>query len=491
MGLAVFGLSLAAKFFGVSVERDVWLLSLNFIVVVEAMVWGPINETFRAKFVLLKEKLGEQAVLDKTKSLLLLTGLLSVALVITVMVFRIPISRLLAPGFDEPQIRFFALMLMVSTPSLLVNQFSHIGISVLNAYESYFLPEITSSIAALVNIIALLFLAPYMGIFSLLVAYYFGLLLMLVLVVRQLRKKRVGIFGNFANVRIADFMPFLLYALPFFVPYFFVQLNLVIEKSLGNLMGEGTVSVMDYARKFIDIPMQVMQSVMLTLLVPILSSRFAKKDPDGFLLEFRRVLQLGLLVVTFIIAFFSTSANELITLILDHGQLITADTIALISDLSVYYAWSSLVIFSYLIFGLALLSSNKGWIYAILGVVPQVLMIALNFIFYKEWGVYVFPLSLLLSHVFSAVVLFLKFPGNNMRLLMPMVKYLAILVLSVAASNWVIAQFSVQFQSLFFTVAWHVAVIGMVVLLLMVIFRAEELVYIKNGWRNLMRDGRN
>src|SRR5690606_15555586 len=164
----------------------VWLLSLNFIVVVEAMLWGPINETFRAKFVLLKEELGEQVVLNKTKSLLLLTGVISVALVAGIMVFRVPISRLLAPAFGESQVQFFALMLMTLTPSLLVNQLSHIGISVLNAYESYFLPEISSSVAALVNILALLFLAPYMGIFSLLIAYYFGLLLMLAMVFDQL-----------------------------------------------------------------------------------------------------------------------------------------------------------------------------------------------------------------------------------------------------------------------------------------------------------------
>lgn len=489
MGLSVLGLSLAAKFFGISLERDVWLLALNFIVVVEAMVWGPINETFRAKFVILKEELGERAVLAKTKSLLLLIVLLSIVLVVTMMAFRTPIAKLVAPGFDDQQISFLALMLLVLTPSLLFNQFSHIGISVLNAYESYFLPEITSSIAALVNIAALLFLAPYMGIFSLLVAYYFGLILMLILVIRQLRKKQVRIFDGFGSVRVRDFRPFLSYALPFFVPYFFVQLNLVIEKSLGNLLGEGTVSIMDYARKFIDIPMQVMSSVMLTLLVPVLSSRFAKKDRSGFLLEFRKVLQLGLLVVAFIIAFFSTSAQNLIALILEHGELITSDAIVLISDLSVYYAWSSLVIFTYLIFGLALLSANRGWIYAALGVIPQLLMIALNFIFFRKWDVYVFPISLLLSHIPSAAVMFLKFPGNSRRLILPLIKYVGILSLLVILTDSIITQLGIPVQHPTFAIFCHIVIIGMVLLLLMVVFRAEELMYLK-GWRNAIRYGR-
>lgn len=488
--MSVVGLSLAAKFFGISLERDVWLLALNFIVVAEAMVWGPINETFRAKFVVLKEQLGERAVLDKTKSLLLLTALLSLVLVAVVMLFRTSIAQVLAPGFDDQQIRFLALMLLVLTPSLLFNQLSLIGISVLNAYESYFLPEITSSIAALVNIIALLLLAPYMGIFSLLVAYYFGLILMLVLVIRQLRKKRVGIFTGFGNIRMGDFMPFFLYALPFFVPYFFVQLNLVIEKSLGNLLGEGTVSVMDYARKFIDIPMQVMSSVMLTLLVPVLSSRFAKHDRPGFLLEFRQVLQLGLLVVAFIIAFFSTSAQPLITAILHHGELITSDAVALISDLSVYYAWSSLAVFTYLIFGLALLSANKGWIYAVLGVIPQLLMIGMNVVFYRDWGVYVFPISLLVSHIPSALVMFVKFPGDSRRLVLPIVRYLCMLVLLVILATLVVAQLGIPAQYPIFALVCHVAIIGAILLLLMVVFRAEELAYLTKGWRTMMRYGR-
>ncbi len=490
MGLSVFGLSLAARYFGISLERDVWLLALNFIVVAEAMVWGPVNETFRAKFVILKEELGEQAVLNKTKSLLLLTAMLSAVLVGMVMLLRVPIAKLLAPGFEGEQLQFLSLMLLVLTPSLLFNQFSHIGISVLNAYESYFLPEITSSVAALVNIASLLFLAPYIGVFSLLVAYYFGLILMLILVIRQLRRKKIAIFSGFNQTRMSDFMPFFLYALPFFVPYFFVQLNLVIEKSLGNLLGEGTVSVMDYSRKFIDIPMQVMSSVMLTLLVPILSSRFAKKDRTGFLQEFRQVFQLGLLVVAFIIAFFSTSARELITLILYHGDLITPDAVTLISELSVYYAWSSLVIFTYLIFGLALLSANQGWIYAVLGVIPQLLMIALNFLFYREWGVYVFPISLLLSHILSAVIMFLKFPGDNRRLIMPAIRYMGILVLLVLLSKLAITQLGMQSQHPIFAIICHLAVIGLVFLLLMLIFRAEELAYLKKGWRNVLQYGR-
>ena len=490
MGLSVFGLSLAAKFFGISMERDVWLLALNFIVVVEAMVWGPVNETFRAKFVLLKEELGERSVLARTQSLLFLIALLSVIIVVTMMVFRIPVAKLLAPGFDNQQINFLALMLLVITPSLLFNQFSQIGISVLNAYESYFLPEITSAVAALVNIVALLLLAPYMGIFSLLVAYYFGLIFMLILVVRQLRKKQVRIFEGVGTIRIVDVMPFLRYALPFFIPYFFVQLNLVIEKSLGNLLGEGTVSVMDYARKFIDIPMQVMSSVMLTLLVPVLSARFAKQDRPGFLSEFRKVLQLGLLVVAVIIAFFSASAQNLITLILGNNGVITSDAIVLISNLSIYYAWSSLVIFTYLIFGLALLSANKGWVYATLGVIPQLLMIALNFLFYRKWGVYVFPLSLLLSHIPSAVVLFLKFPGDSRQLILPYIKYIGILALLVIVTEYAVHQLGISPQHPIFGIFCHVTMIAIVLLLLMIVFRAEEWGYLTKGWRRILRYGR-
>ncbi|HWK99015.1 MAG TPA: lipid II flippase MurJ, partial [Parapedobacter sp.] len=410
LAFSVIGLSLAAKYFGVSVERDTWLIALNCIVVVNLAIWGPVNETFRAKFVILREEQGEARVLERTRALLAVTAMVTLVLVGCLIAFPYSIAKVLGPAYDTEQLNALVLMLLVVAPSLLFDQFSQLGISILNAYDSFFVPEISNCIAALVNIVSMILLAPHIGIYALAVSYYIGLVLMLSLIIGQIRLRKIPILFSFRDIHLADFKPFFIYALPFFVPYFFIQVNFLVEKSLGNLLGEGVVSMLDYSRKFVDIPINVLTSVLLTMLVPVLSGHFAKRNIAGFLKDFKQLYQFGLLIITALIAFFCSSSTELIGLILYHKGQISHDAIAEMGQLSMYYAWSALISFLYIIFGLALLATNRGKVYAFFGVLAQLIMIGLNFLYYRTFGAYTFPLTFILAHSFSAIALFIYFP---------------------------------------------------------------------------------
>lgn len=48
--LSVITLAVSAKYFGVSIERDVWVLTTAFISALGAAVWGPINERCMAEY---------------------------------------------------------------------------------------------------------------------------------------------------------------------------------------------------------------------------------------------------------------------------------------------------------------------------------------------------------------------------------------------------------------------------------------------------------
>jgi len=485
LAFSVVGLSLAAKYFGVSLERDMWLIALNCIVVVNLAIWGPINETFRAKFVILREEQGEVQVLARARSLLTVTMIISLFLVGCIVAFPYPIARLLAPAYDTEQISALVLMLAIVAPSLLFDQFSQLGISILNAYDSFFVPEISNCIAALVNIASMVLLAPYIGIYALAVSYYIGLILMLSLIVSQIRLRKIPVFFKFHRVNLADFKPFFLYALPFFIPYFFIQVNFLVEKSLGNILGEGVVSILDYSRKFVDIPINVLTSVLLTMLVPVLSGHFAKRDTVGFLRDFRQVYQFGLLIVTALIAFFCSSAVELIGLILYHKGQISHSAITQIGTLSTYYAWSALVSFFYIIFGLALLATNKGKIYAFFGVIAQLIMIALNFIYYKTFGAYTFPLSFIVAHSFSAIALFMCFPYNRRMLFAITLKYVVYLVLVVIGVYLLDALIADHLNELI-TLAINGFMIVTLMVTLLFILRLEERLFVSTYWRKMI-----
>ncbi|WP_188505505.1 lipid II flippase MurJ [Parapedobacter pyrenivorans] len=486
LAFSVVGLSLAAKYFGISLDRDMWLIALNCIVVVNLAIWGPINETFRAKFVILREEQGETKVLARARSLLAVTMVISLFLVGCIVAFPYPIARLLAPAYNTDQINALVMMLLIVAPSLLFDQFSQLGISILNAYDSFFVPEISNCIAALVNILSMVLLAPHIGIYALAVSYYIGLVLMLSLIAYQIRSRKIPVFFSFRHINLADFKPFFVYALPFFIPYFFIQVNFLVEKSLGNILGEGVVSILDYSRKFVDIPINVLTSVLLTMLVPVLSAHYAKRDTAGFLRDFRQIYQFGLLIVTALIAFFCSSGVELIGLILYHKGQLSHDAIVRISTLSNYYAWSALITFIYIIFGLALLATNKGKIYAFFGVIAQLIMIGLNFIYYRSFGAFTFPLSFIIAHSFSAIALFSCFPYNRRILLVTTVKYAFYLAL-VITGIYLLDDLLADHPNEFITLAVNGCLIVMLMLIFLFVLRLEERLFISTYWRKLLR----
>lgn len=481
MAFSVVGLSLTAKYFGISVDRDMWLIGLNCILVINLAIWGPINETFRAKFVLLRAELGEEQMMAKARALMMAAGTIGVILVGAVMLLRYPIASLLAPAYGELQVRALGTMLLIIAPSLMLDQFNNLCISILNAYHSFFAPEISNGIAALANIVAMVVLAPYIGIYALAVSYYVGLVLMSVLVIRELVVRKVPIFQRLFEIRFGDAMPFFNYALPFFVPYFFIQMNLLIEKSIGNVLGDGIVSILDYARKFVDIPVNALTSVLLTILVPILSGHFGKRNKDGFMHDFRQVYQLGFLIIALLIAVFMSSSVEMISIILYRGEHLSMTTISKISQLSVYYAWTAYVNFFYIIFGVALLSTNRGRIYAFWGTAAQLVMIGLNFAFYQTLGPSVFPLSFIVAHTAAAFALFGRFPFPKRDLVVVTLRYSLVLIILVVTVFFMNGR-TLGLSHPVWILGFNAALIFLVLVGLLFLFRLEERLVIKSSF---------
>lgn len=429
MLVGILNLSLAAKFFGVSLDKDIWLLALSVVLFLDMAVWGPINETFRAKFIFLRGEFGEDETLQKTRSLLFFSFIISVLLVCFIFICPQVLAKIIAPTFSGVPYDKLINMIVVVAPILLITQFSAISISILNAYESFFIPEITGFVTSILNLILLIFLAPFIGIYSLVISYYIGAIILLVLLIIQIKKLKISIFEGYNNVCFKDFKIFFIFALPFFLPYTFGQISAILEKTLVSTLGVGNVSALDYSRKFTDIFIGVLTSVLVTMLVPILSLKFIEKKPKEFAFNFMQLFQLGMLLLSVVIPIFTSSSLSIIRIFFDKGK-ISQNTLLDISQLTIYYSWSTLSVFIYLIFGMALLSSNNSKKYAFWGVVAQITSILINLIFIKKMGIFVFPISLLVSHAIVGLILSYQFPYKSKKLIRVFLKYMAILILT-------------------------------------------------------------
>lgn len=390
-------------------------------------IWGPLNETFRAKFIFFREEHGEAEALKRAQSVLVFTNLVTIIIVTIIIAFPQPLARIIAPTLKGAQFELLLFMIRIIAPSFLFNQLTQIFISILNAYQSIYIPEISGFISGIINLVLIITLAPLTGIYSLIYGYYAGLLLLGLLLVIQLQKLKLGLFKQLGQARLSEVKPFLLFALPFFFPYFAGQIAQVVEKSLSSAMGTGVVSIVDYSRKFSDILLNVLSSVLTTIMVPALSLKFAQKDTSGFFAEFKQSYQLGFLLMTLATAMFTACPDAFVAILyrqgsIDHGALSEISTLAML------YSWSAVAIFLYIIIGMALVSSKNGKIYAFYGVTAQLIMVAVNLLMFRTAGVYVFPLSLLFSHIIAAIFMFGKLPTGKRILVKTTFSYLFLMV---------------------------------------------------------------
>ena len=93
------------------------------------------------------------------------------------------------------------------------------------------------------------------------------------------------------------------------------------------------------------------------------------------------------------------------------------------------YGLALVGIILYLTFGLILLASNKGKIYAFWGILAQVVVLCFNIVMVSKWGIYVFAISVGIGHLLTACILsyFVKMDDKR-SVYLRIVKYVVILL---------------------------------------------------------------
>ncbi len=400
MSVSVLTVILTAKFFGVSIEKDIWVLVTTLITTVVQGVWGPINETFRAKFVFIKEKEGEGSALKKTTSLLMFIFLVTVFVSILMALFSRYLATFLLPEQTSLAVKLFITIEIVMLPTILLNELSSIGISVLNSYEVYYIPEIAGTISSLVNIVVLVLLAPLCGIYALCVSSYFSTLLLIGLVALNISKKGIRLNVRLSKADKHGFKDFLIFALPFFFPYFVGQCNAMVEKWLASGIGTGVVSSLDYARQFTIILQTIIGSILTTIMVPILAKCYANQKGIEFRNAFAENMSVVFSILGIALPIMISAAHPLCGFFFDRG-MVAHDSLSQIVNFTRLYAIAFIPVVMYILCGYSLLASGKGKTYAMSGVLTQIAIVILYMTLVPLIGIFTMPIIWGAAHAAS------------------------------------------------------------------------------------------
>lgn len=408
--LNLFLLSLTAKYFGVSPEKDIWLLCFSTMAFIDAALWGPINETFRTKFIFIQEKENSKSAIHDTQSLLTYFIIFTLLLILLIVLYPNILIRIIGSSSSlASNAVLMKKMLILVAPVLLFNQLMQIGTSILNAYNVFYIPEISSFLSNILNIILLYLLVKDFGIYSLAFSYYVSTFILIGFIIFYIYKKDIPLFSTKWNFKFQGFKIFFLFALPFFVPYFFGQLNGIIEKILAAGIGVGVISSLDFANKVPSLMNGLIVSVLTSVLVPQLAKLFIRNESENYNEEFRKLFQIGILMVGLLLSFIIGCSSSIVDFLFNKGN-IPPDTLHEIALLTILYSLSLLGIYFYIIFGMALLSSHQQKIYAFLGMFAQILVVLLNSTSLYLKSIYIFPVSVFISHCVIAIIMYKKYP---------------------------------------------------------------------------------
>lgn len=471
--LSILVIVVAASFFGASAERDLWVYSTAAINSIILLAWGPVTETFRTKFIYIKELQGETEALKRASSLLGTVFLITLCLTIVVFLAAHGIAGLVAPGVPPSQLVQLTHMIQALALTLLLTQITNLLSAILNAFEIFFVPEVLGIITTIINIVSIYLLTAHFGIYSLVWGQYIGLSVLLISLLFYLLKKGIKLEPK-AFFKINSSITFLKFAFPYYLPYLAGQIAGVVEKSIASLFPLGSVSVLDYARRLVDGPMSPLVAVMSTLLLPLLSKYYIQQNKEGFNLEFKKIFQLGMLFFAAFLPFIMLNAGAIVAIIYGTSDQITAAQLEEIRILTVAYSINWLAIFCYQILLFTLTSSGAIKYLAFWGFFPQLISILGNFLFYKTAGLLVFPISSFIAHGVVALIYMRRYPFKERHLRYSSAKYILLVVAALVISA--ILHYIINLDSLFLPIKLLINCIVVIttLCLLAFLFKVEE-----------------
>lgn len=322
---------LAAQF-GAGVELDVYNSAFLIPDVIMNIFAAALTTAFIPVFTQLWTQQGETAAWRVTNALL--TGLVGVMVIVLGFAYvTMPwLVQAVAPGFDAS-----GRDLLIQTSRLML--LSPLGFSLsiaigcaLQGRHRFFTYALSPVVYNLTIIISIMLLAPDFGVTGAVIGVAAGAFVHAG--VRLVELLRTGFkpwpkypWGEPALIETIRLM------LPRIAGLLAVQANLWIYNALASLLGEGNISIFNFARNFQSLPVSLFGIALATVLFPRLSEHFAHDRPNDIIaLGQRAVTQLLFLTLPAMVGMMLV-AYPLVKLLLGTGEFddvaVTATSIAL------------------------------------------------------------------------------------------------------------------------------------------------------------------
>ena len=263
---------------------------------------------------------------SREKAIALARGTMTVLLfvtcvVVTLGIFAAPaLVKIMAPGFDSSSHELAVGLTRYMFPFLIFISLEALTMGELNSLGSFFIPALSPAFSNLVFIITAPFFAAKFGVYGLALSVLCGGFAHFITQWLWGFKMKAVLYPTKPNLNDPDLKLVMKLFLPYAAGLSLNQVNPVISRMLGSFLQEGSISVLNYSNRILQLPLGLFVIAISQAVLPQLSRA---KDDDEFIETLSDAIRFALFVVIPASLGLIEISNEFVHLVFVRGEFNT------------------------------------------------------------------------------------------------------------------------------------------------------------------------
>ena len=285
---------LVAAFFGATRAMDAFNVAYTLSNLArQLLAEGALSAAFVPVFSQALEKSRQKAIELARGTMTVL--LFATCIVVTVGIFAAPVLvKFMAPGFDVQSHDLAVGLTRWMFPFLIFISLEALTMGELNSLGSFFIPALSPAFSNLVFIITAPFFAAKFGVYGLALSVLCGGMAHFLTQRLYGFKMKAVLYPAKPNLNDPDLKRIMKLFLPYAAGLSLNQVNPVISRMLGSFLQEGSISVLNYSNRILQLPLGLFVIAISQAVLPQLAR--AKND-DDFIDTLRQAIRFALFVV--------------------------------------------------------------------------------------------------------------------------------------------------------------------------------------------------
>jgi putative peptidoglycan lipid II flippase len=315
-----------AGVFGAGAQLDAYLVAQGLMNLVLALVAGAMAKATVPVLAAQNSAEGDSNKAAHTLSVVLTVTLLVLGLGSLIMALAASsVVAVLAPGFKGAQAELAASLTRIVLIATVLISGTNLLAAAAEAHRRFFWSAMQGVPFNLIMIVAAVGFGPRYGVYALAVGFVVGSGARLLCQLVPIRALGLRLRASF-DIKDPGFRTIARLIPPLLVGSALGNANTMVDRAVGSMVGEGTISALSYAWRVISLGETLLVASLLTALYPAFGAAAGSHD----LVEMRRLVGRGLATVATVLmpvwGFLIVCAVPLVALLFEHGSFTPADT---------------------------------------------------------------------------------------------------------------------------------------------------------------------